>query len=406
MVESPAALRPPVQMRRDAFDPVPELAEIRGSVGVQTVVNAFGLPAYLVTRYDDVKAMLSDHERFSNVRPPGFVAVPGGPDEDEQARSRAGNLLALDPPEHQRLRRMLTGEFTARRMKLLQPHIADIVDAQLDAMAAAGAPVDLVANFALPIPSLVICELLGVPYADRDDFQRRSARQLDLSIPIPERLALVRAGRDYMTGLVADARRRPGDDLLGMLVREHGTELTDDELVGIASLLLIAGHETTSNMLGLGTLALLRHPEQLAAVRDDPDAVAPAVEELLRWLSIVHTTIPRFTTTEVEVAGVRIPAGRMVFASLPAANRDPVLLDDPDRLDIGRGAMGHMAFGHGVHHCLGAPLARMEMRIALPALLQRFPGLELAGDFDDVEFRSFHFIYGLRALSVRWAEDR
>jgi cytochrome P450 len=406
MVESPAALRPPVQMRRDAFDPVPELAEIRDSVGVQTVVNAFGLPAYLVTRHDDVKAMLSDHERFSNVRPPGFVAVPGGPDEDEQARSRAGNLLALDPPEHQRLRRMLTGEFTARRMKLLQPHIADIVDAQLDAMAAAGPPVDLVANFALPIPSLVICELLGVPYADREDFQRRSARQLDLSIPIPERLALVRAGRDYMTGLVADARRSPGDDLLGMLVREHGTELTDDELVGIASLLLIAGHETTSNMLGLGTLALLRHPEQLAAVRDDPDAVGPAVEELLRWLSIVHTTIPRFTTTDVEVAGVRIPAGRLVFASLPAANRDPVLLDDPDRLDIGRGAMGHVAFGHGVHHCLGAPLARMEMRIALPALLRRFPGLELAEDFDDVEFRSFHFIYGLRALSVRWAEAR
>ena len=406
MVESPAALQPPVQMRRDAFDPVPELAEIRDSVGVQTVVNAFGLPAYLVTRHDDVKAMLSDHERFSNVRPPGFVAVPGGPDEDEQARSRAGNLLALDPPEHQRLRRMLTGEFTTRRMKLLQPHIADIVDAQLDAMAAAGPPVDLVANFALPIPSLVICELLGVPYADREDFQRRSGRQLDLSIPIPERLALVRAGRDYMTGLVADARRSPGDDLLGMLVREHGTELTDDELVGIASLLLIAGHETTSNMLGLGTLALLRHPEQLAAVRDDPDAVGPAVEELLRWLSIVHTTIPRFTTTDVEVAGVRIPAGRLVFASLPAANRDPVLLDDPDRLDIGRGAMGHVAFGHGVHHCLGAPLARMEMRIALPALLRRFPGLELAEDFDDVEFRSFHFIYGLRALSVRWAEAR
>lgn len=407
MAGTPAAqLRPPVQMRRNAFDPVPELAEIRDSVGVQTVVNAFGTPAYLITRHDDVKAMLSDHERFSNVRPPGFVVVPGGPDEDEQARSRAGNLLALDPPEHQRLRRMLTGEFTARRMKLLQPRIAEIVDAQLDALAAAGPPADLVADFALPIPSLVICELLGVPYADRAEFQRRSARQLDLSIPIPERLALVRAGRDYMAALVADARRSPGEDMLGMLVREHGSELTDDELVGIASLLLIAGHETTSNMLGLGTLALLRHPDQLAAVRDDPDAVAPAVEELLRWLSIVHTTIPRFTTTDVEVAGVTIPAGRLVFASLPAANRDPALLDDPDRLDIGRGAMGHLAFGHGVHHCLGAPLARMEMRIAFPALLQRFPGLELAEDFDDVEFRSFHFIYGLRALSVRWADGR
>jgi cytochrome P450 len=187
-----------------------------------------------------------------------------------------------------------------------------------------------------------------------------------------------------------------------MLVREHGDELTDDELVGIAGLLLLAGHETTSNMLGLGTLALLRHPEQLAAVRDDPDAVGPAVEELLRWLSIVQTAIPRITTTDVEVAGVPIPAGQLVFASLPAANRDPAFTSAPEVLDIRRGAPGHLGFGHGVHHCLGAPLARMEMRIAWPALFRRFPRLELAEDFEHVEFRSFHFIYGLRSLAVRW----
>jgi cytochrome P450 len=269
-------------------------------------------------------------------------------------------------------------------------------------MESAGPPVDLVDTFALPIPSLVICELLGVPYDDRDDFQRRSARQLDLSIPIAERIDLQLQGRTYMHSLVARARRAPGDDILGMLVREHGDELTDDELVGIAGLLLIAGHETTSNMLGLGTLALLRHPEQLAAVRDDPDAVGPAVEELMRWLSIVHSAIPRFTTTEVEVAGVRIPAGELVFVSLPSGNRDPSFIDSPETLDIGRGAAGHVAFGHGVHHCLGAPLARMEMRIAFPALLRRFPTLALAEDFDDVQFRSFHFIYGLKSLEVGW----
>lgn len=394
---------PPVHMRRHAFDPTPELGEIREGDGVRAVVNAFGMQVYLVTRHDDIRAVLADHEHFSNSRPPGFV-LPGAPDvpEDEQASARAGNLLGLDPPEHQRLRRMLTPEFNFRRIKRMEPRITQIVDEHLDAMEAAGAPVDLVENFALPIPSLVICELLGVPYDDRADFQSRSTRQLDLSIPIPERLELQRQGRDYMHSLVTRARSAPGDDILGTLVREHGAELTDDELVGIAALLLLAGHETTSNMLGLGTLALLRHPEQLAAVRDDPDAAGPAVEELLRWLSIVQTSIPRITTADVEVAGVPIPAGQLVFASLPAGNRDPEFTSRPDVFDIRRGATGHLAFGHGVHHCLGAPLARMEMRIAWPALLRRFPTLTLAEDFDDVEFRSFHFIYGLRSLLVRW----
>jgi cytochrome P450 len=394
---------PPVHMRRNAFDPTPELGEIRESTGVRTVVNAFGMKVYLVARHDDIKVVLSDYGHFSNGRPPGFV-VPGAPvlPEEEQASARAGNLLGLDPPEHQRLRRMLTPAFNFRRIKRLEPRITEIVDEHLDAMESAGAPTDLVEAFALPVPSLVICELLGVPYEDRADFQKRSGRQLDLSLPIPERLEMQRQGREYMRSLVARARSHPGDDILGMLVREHGDELTDDELVGIAGLLLLAGHETTSNMLGLGTLALLRHPDQLAAVRDDPDAVGPAVEELLRWLSIVQTSIPRITTADVEVAGVPIPAGELVFASLPAGNRDPEFTSSPDILDIRRGAPGHLAFGHGVHHCLGAPLARMEMRIAWPALFRRFPNLALAEDFEDVEFRSFHFIYGLRSLAVRW----
>ncbi|STZ26091.1 cytochrome P450 [Mycolicibacterium aichiense] len=390
-------------MRRNGFDPTPELREIRDGSGVVTAVNAFGMQVYLITRYDDVRAVLSDHEHFANGRPPGFV-VPGAPQlpEEEQASNRAGNLLALDPPQHTRLRRMLTGEFTVRRMKALEPRIVEIVESRLDALETAGSPADLVAEFALPIPSLVICELLGVPYSDRDDFQRRSARQLDLSIPIPERLELVRQGREYMGTLVTAARHAPGEDMLGMLVRDHGTELSDNELIGIAGLLLLAGHETTSNMLGLGTLALLRHPDQLAAVRDDPDAVAPAVEELLRWLSIVHSSIPRLATTDTEVAGVAIPAGSLVLASLASGNRDAAFVDDPDVLDIRRDIVSHLAFGHGVHHCLGAPLARMEMRIAFPALLRRFPALACAEPFDDIEFKPFHFIYGLRSLPVAW----
>ncbi|WP_135452099.1 cytochrome P450 [Mycobacterium sp. DL99] len=393
----------PLHMRRNAFDPTSDLSEIRETDGVRTVISALGNPVHLITRHEDVKAVLSDHERFSNSRPPGFT-LPGAPEmsEEELASARAGNLLGLDPPEHQRLRRMLTAEFTIRRMKRLEPRIVEIVAARLDAMAAAGPPSDLVADFALPIPSLVICELLGVPYEDRDDFQHRSTLQLDLSLPIAERLALQQQSRDYMRGLVERARHAPGEDILGMLIRDHGAELSDDELVGIAGLLLLAGHETTSNMLGLGALALLRHPEQLAAMRDDPEAVGPAVEELLRWLSIVQNAIPRFTTTDVEVAGVRIGAGELVFASLPAGNRDPNFIDSPDVLDIRRGAPGHLAFGHGVHHCLGAPLARMEMRIAFPALLRRFPTLTLAEPFEAVQYRSFHFIYGLKSLAVTW----
>jgi cytochrome P450 len=205
-----------------------------------------------------------------------------------------------------------------------------------------------------------------------------------------------------MAGLVARAHAAPGNDMLGMLVREHGGDLSTDELIGIAGLLLVAGHETTSNMLGLGTLALLRHPEQLALVRDDPDRVAPAIEELLRWLGIVHSGIPRTTTVDVELSGRQIPAGSLVVLALATANRDPDLVRGPDRLDVTRDAAGHVAFGHGVHHCLGAPLARMEMRIAFPALLRRFPDLALAVPYDEVGFRAFHFVFGLHSLPVRW----
>ena len=207
-----------------------------------------------------------------------------------------------------------------------------------------------------------------------------------------------------MRSLVDGARSNPGDDILGMLVREHGDELTDDELIGIAGLLLLAGHETTSNMLGLGTLALLRHPEQLAAVRDDPAAVAPAVEELLRWLSIVHTRDPAHHHHRGgDRRACRSPRANWCSRRCRRATATADFVDNPDTFDISRGAPGHLAFGHGVHHCLGAPLARMEMRIAFPALLRRFPTLALAEDFDDVQFRSFHFIYGLKSLEVSWS---
>jgi len=297
---------------------------------------------------------------------------------------------------------MLTPEFTVHRIRRLAPRIQEIVDDHLDELERGGPPADLVSSFALPIPSLVICELLGVPYSERAQFQERTRRQLDLSVSIEDQQRLQRESREFMQEQVARARTAPGEDMLSMLVREHGDELSNDELVGIGLLLLIAGHETTANMLGLGTLALLCHPEQLALVRDDPVAVEPAVEELMRWLSIVPAGILRTTTTEVTLAGHTIPAGALVAASLVAANRDPALVEDPDRLDVTRGALGHLGFGHGVHHCLGAPLARMEMTIAFPALLRRFPRLALAVPFEEVGFRPHSFIYGLQSLPVTW----
>lgn len=402
MTETP--VMPSYMRRQGEFDPDPSTERIREDGGIGHVTTPFGFDGWLVTGLADARAMLSDSKRFSNVIPPErFRRVVDDEMSDEDiARTRAGNLLGFDPPEHTRLRRMLTPSFTVRQMRRLEPRIAQIVEDHLGAMERSGPPVDLITAFALPIPSLVICELLGVPYQDRADFQRRSNRLLDLSLPQRDRMTLFRESREYMVDLVTRAQADPGQEMLGALVREHGDDLSTDELVGIGNLLLIAGHETTANMLGLGTLALLRHPDQLRVVRDRPELVEAAVEELLRWLSIVSVGVTRIATEPVEIAGQRIEAGEMVMASLPAANRDPALVDHPEDLDVTRGAIGHLAFGHGVHHCLGAPLARAEMRIAYPALLRRFPGLWLAGPDADVQLRDTSAIYGVASLPVAW----
>jgi cytochrome P450 len=389
---------PPVprHMQRDRFAPVPETQAARDEPGLIAIRTGFGTPARLVTRYADVREVLGDAERFTN------TGLPRLPMPEDGIDPRAGNLLATDPPEHTRLRRLLTGEFTVKRIRRLEPRIVEIVDDHLDAMAAAGPPADLVGAFALPVPSLVICELLGVPYDDRAEFQGRAARQVDLSLPLEERGRVAAESRTYMGELVDRARTEPGDDMLGMLVREHGDDLARSELIGIASLLLIAGHETTANMLGLGTLALLRAPEQLALVRDEPGAVAPAIEELLRFLSVVHSGIPRTVRRDTTVGDVPVAAGEVLVLSLPAANRDPAAVEHPDDLDVTRTIAPHVAFGHGVHHCLGAPLARAEMAVAFPALFRRFPTLAPGIPFEEIEFRSATIVHGLRALPVTW----
>jgi cytochrome P450 len=248
----------------------------------------------------------------------------------------------------------------------------------------------------------VICELLGVPYSDWDEFQRRTAVQLDLNASIEERMSVIAQMREYMDHLVDGKFEQFSDDLLSMLIREHHDDLTKAELSGIGQLLLVAGHETTANMLATGTLLLLENPDQLALMRDNPDAVNNGVEELLRYLSVVHTGLPRTVKTEITIGGQVLTPGELIFCSLPMANRDPALVADGDRLDITRDPAPHMTFGHGIHHCLGAPLARMEMRIGFPALLRRFPALRLAIPSDEVEFRRFTTVHGVRSLPVTW----
>ncbi|MEV0185819.1 cytochrome P450 [Streptomyces sp. NPDC050625] len=295
---------------------------------------------------------------------------------------------------------MIAAGFTARRVQRLRPRIESIVSAALDEMERAGPPADLVQCFALPIPSMVICELLGVPYADRAEFQQRSVIRFDGTRDMRTRMAAEAASLKYMAGLVARKRADPDEALLGTLVREHGEEVDDGELVGIGDLLLLGGHETTANMLALGSLFLLENPEHAEAARDG-EHIDEMVEELLRYLSVVQSGVPRVAREDVTLAGQHIRRGERLLCSLPSANHDDALTPEAERFDATR-TTGHLAFGHGIHYCIGAPLARLEMRLAYPALLRRFPGLGLAVASDEVAFRPSSVFYGLRELPVTW----
>jgi cytochrome P450 len=377
----------PLEMSRDRFDPSPDLREVAARPGLPRITSVFG-PARLAVRHEDVRAVYGNSVEFSN-----------GAQSRLQGSEDVGFILGYDPPAHTRLRRMLSPEFTVRRMRAMRPRIEEIVDDALSAMAAAGPGVDLVAEFALPVPSLVICELLGVPYADRAAFQSLTSRQLDFAVPLDERM---RAGEEmgqYLADLVRQHQQAPGEDLIGALITQHGGDLSFAELVGLASMLLIAGHETTSNMLGLGSLLLLVNPDQLALMRDDPAVVDGGIEELLRYLSVVHFGLPREVVTELTVGGDQLSVGELVVCSIILANRD---LPDGERFDVTRPPTPHLAFGHGIHHCVGAPLARLEMAVAFPALLRRFPTLRLAVPPSEIAFRTTSPVYGVQALPVAW----
>jgi cytochrome P450 len=402
MAEAPQV---PLPYRRDSacpFDPTPEIGRLREEAPVTRIDLPSEVSVWFVTRYEDARQVLGD-TRFSNAQtPPWLLRMPMVKGSGQAAAQEPGAFIGFDPPDHTRFRRILTAEFTVKRMNRLRPRIEEIVGEHLDAMEQAGPPVDLVSAFAFPIPALVICELLGVPYSDREEFKALSSLIADLTQPREKLLAGYRDLHVYMTKLVTKQRAEPDDAMLGMLVREHGDELSDAELAGIGRLLLFAGHETTANMLALGTLLLLQHPDQAAALRDGPGVVPPAIEELLRYLTIAQSAVIRTATEDLSIAGQQVKAGEYVLVSLPSANRDEQLYKDADRFDVTRKPQSHVAFGHGIHHCLGAPLARLELQTAFPALLKRFPTLRLAIPLEDVTFRTMTTVYGTPELPVEW----
>ncbi|MEU5687598.1 cytochrome P450 [Streptomyces venezuelae] len=395
--------------RRNGIEPVPELVELGAHTPLVELDTGGRAPSrhWLATGYDEVRAVLGD-DRFSML--PADDGRTGGKRQIE-----VGNLRQYDPPEHTRLRRMLTPEFTMRRIRRLEPFIEEIVEHCLDALEGAGRPADLVRHFAWPIPGLVGCALLGVPRDDAAEIARnlnisRTGTGFGRHTSREERerqRAAVNAYMTYMNRLVRQKRRDPGDDLLGMLIRRHGDDLTDEELAGMSAAIMGSGLEDIGGMLGLGPLALLEHPDQLALFQDRPDLLDSAVEELIRYVSSVQNATPRTALEDVTVGGQLIRAGESVICSLLAVSRDPAGGAPSNgvpqgTLDITRDNSGHLAFGHGVHHCIGAVLARVELRIAIPALLRRFPELTLAVPAEEIRFRTWTPNYGVDELLVRW----
>ncbi|WP_333770775.1 cytochrome P450 family protein [Streptomyces sp. IBSBF 2435] len=349
-------------------DPYPTYARLRAEGPVHRVRTADG-ETWLVVGHDTARAALADPRLAKDFRSlaPGMDYSPV-----------TSNMLEADPPRHTRLRRLVAREFTSRRVAALLPRVQQITDDLLDA-ALGHDTVDLVEALALPLPMTVICELLGVPDLDRDAFRRWSNDIISGTAAAGE--VALGAMSEYLTELIEDKRcGGPRDDLLSALIRtryEDGDQLSPDELVGMAFLLLAAGHETTVNLIANGVLALLRHPGQLAALRADPALIDGAVEEMLRYDGPAETTTWRFAKEPITLAGTAIRRGESVLVALAAADRDPERFAEPDTFDIRRSGQGHIAFGHGIHYCLGAPLARLEARVAIPALLDRAPGLAL-----------------------------
>jgi len=384
----------------DIYHPSPELANLRENHPVARVTFPDGRTAWLVTRYADVRQVLVD-PRFSRAR-----AVTGAGPNVGLAIVAGDSINGMDPPEHTRLRRLVASAFTARRVEELRPAVTSMVDELLAAMADLPRPVDLVANFSLPLPVRVICELLGVPVEDQRIFHSWSDTVLSDEHRDPNEIkAAIGMLAEYFGRLIAAKRAQPADDLMTALIdaRDNQDRLSEHELVNLCFGLLIAGHETTANQINMFLLTLLRFPEEFDRLRANPAVVPQAVEELMRFVQLGEGGgMPRVTTEEVVLSGVTIPANEVVLTSSAAANRDAAVYTDPDRLDLTRANLQHLGFGAGAHHCLGAQLARMELQEALRGLLRHMPRLRLAVTEQELRFKPGMTVRSLESLPVTW----
>ncbi|MFF5402695.1 cytochrome P450 [Streptomyces misionensis] len=368
----------------------------RDTPGLLRVQMPYGEPAWLATRYADARLVLGD-QRFSRAL---------GLEHDEPRASegrRDSGILSMDPPDHTRLRSLVAKAFTVRQVEKLRPQVRELTTSLLDAMEAAGPPVDLVDHYALPIPVAVICRLLGVPEEDRPQFRAWSDAALSTSSLTAEEFHRNREElRAYMAQLIAAHRKEPRDDLMTALIeaRDHGDRLSELELVDLCVGILVAGHETTATQIPNFVLTLLDHPDVLARLRAEPELITNAIEELLRFVPLGSGAgQPRYATEDIEVGGTLVRAGEPVLVAIGAANRDALRFTEAGTLDITRGGNAHLGFGHGVHHCLGAPLARLELQEAIGALVARFPGLHVAGD---ITWKTEMLVRGPRVMPVGW----
>ncbi len=389
-------------------NPYPFFARLRAEAPVQQVMLPGMPPAWLVTRYEDVLAALKDRrfvkDRLNAVPAGGSVKQPWVPGF---VKPLTRNMLDLDAPDHTRLRTLVHKAFSPRTIEQMRARIQTLTDELLDAVEDRGG-MDLIRDYALPLPTTIIAGMLGVPVEDRHRFHRWSSAivatnpsTLGMIRAIPNIIAFLR----YIRRLVKARRRDPGDDLVSALVQaeEAGDQLSEDELVSMVFLLLVAGHETTVNLIGNGVLALIGHPDQLESLREDPERIGLAVEELLRFCGPLKVATERYAREDSAIAGTTIPQGELVYLGLASANRDEQQFDDPDRLDVTRTPNRHLAFGQGVHFCLGAPLARLEGQIAIDTLLRRTRDLRLSVPHEALKWQRGLIIRGLRALPVTFA---
>ena len=381
-------------LKRDGIEPVDRVLELREAKGpVAKVVTFLGVEVWVVTGDAEVRELLADQTSYStDIRP--YMGKAGDSD--------IGGLGFTDPPDHTRLRKLLTPEFTMRRLARLKPAIERIIEDQLDEtarMGADGSPVDLAQTFAFPVPFLVICELLGLPPDEREKFRSMASARFDVTGGGIGTVGAVAGSRQFLFEETARQRLDPGPGLIGQIIREHGDEITDFDLAGLADGAFTGGLETSASMLGLGTAVLLERPDVWERLIAEDESVGPIVDELLRHLAVVQISFPRFAKQDVVLAGQRIKKGAVVLAHLPAANRDPRSYHGSG-FDPAQSTASHLAFGHGFHRCVGAELARMELRAAYPALARRFPHLTLAVDPSELVYHDRSIVYGLESLPV------